>query len=268
MFPIHDDNPTLRTSYVLYGFILLNFISWIFIQGAGLDEDLLSLTVTNLGISGVGVASGNWYQFLTAPFMHASWDHLLFNMLFLWIFGNNVEDATGALRFIVFYLLCGAVSATPEIFMGPEIPMVGASGAIAAVMGAYLVLYPKARVYVPLWLIFRIFVFRIPAFLVIGFYMLVYASGFMDEAALLQQPIDENTEIVAHGAHFVGLVSGALLILLFRNVELLKDHPYAGWSAEIPPAQPLPKILKSSIDTINFILLGALVVSLLAITFA
>src|SRR5688572_7992356 len=168
MFPIRDDNPHFLTPIVTYGLIAANVLAWVLLQGIGL-EPALSSSVCRLGLipgellqtapAGARFPVGPdslcvigdmraWYTPVTSMFMHGGWFHLLGNMWFLWIFGNNVEDSMGRVRFVVFYLLCGLGAAFAQILSNPSspIPMVGASGAIGGVMGAYAFLYPHARV--------------------------------------------------------------------------------------------------------------------------
>src|SRR5687767_14805732 len=170
MFPLGDDNPTLHTPWMTYVILALIFAAWVLVQGAGFSEEQLAVSVCNLGLVpaelmhtrpiGFGVpitrelacvvddAAINWLTPITSMFLHGSWGHILGNALFLWVFGNNIEDSTGPFRFLVFYLLCGLVAVAAHIAMEPNspVPTVGASGAISGIMGAYLVLYPHARV--------------------------------------------------------------------------------------------------------------------------
>ena len=167
MFPIRDDNPTLGTPVVVVLFIGLNVAAWLLIQGMGADPQL-SRSVCELGLipgeylgripagqtipmgpqmSCVVEARSEWYTPLTSMFLHGGWLHLIGNMWFLWVFGNNVEDSMGHVRFFIFYILCGLAAAAAQTFVNPSsaMPMVGASGAISGVMGAYIVLYPGCR---------------------------------------------------------------------------------------------------------------------------
>jgi membrane associated rhomboid family serine protease len=169
MFPYRDENETQRPAIVTGAIIGLNVLTWIAVQGAG-DTIPLAKSVCELGLIpgeltgslpvGTGFSMGDGLvcatdpgrqvaHLLTSMFMHGSWMHLLGNMWFLWIFGDNVEDSMGHLRFVVFYLLCGLAAALGQILADPSsaIPMVGASGAISGVMGGYLLLYPNVRVF-------------------------------------------------------------------------------------------------------------------------
>src|SRR3712207_2907277 len=170
MIPISDDNPTLRTPVMTY--LLLGAIGfvWFYVQKAGVDAFAMAKSVCDLGMvpgeltgrAPLGFAVPlsetaacvvdnepiNRFTPLTSMFLHGGWGHLLGNCLFLWVFGNNVEDSMGRMRFLVFYLLCGLVAAGAHILVDSSspVPTVGASGAISGVMGAYLVLYPRVRV--------------------------------------------------------------------------------------------------------------------------
>ena len=169
MFPYHDENETQRPAYVTMVLVAINVLVWILIQGAGSSVPLAT-SVCNLGLipgeltgalqPGAGFPMGDGlvcltdpgrqpFNVLTSMFLHGSWMHLLGNMWFLWLFGNNVEDAMSRPRFVVFYLLSGLAAALLQVVAEPgsAIPMVGASGAISGVMGAYLVLFPRVRVF-------------------------------------------------------------------------------------------------------------------------
>src|SRR4030095_5801507 len=167
MFPYHDENDTLRPAYVTMTIIALNVLAWLFVQGAG-STLAVAKSVCNLGLvpaelmrsvpPGTGFLLGRGMACIVDPgrepihvftsmFLHGSWMHLLGNMWFLWLFGNNIEDSMTRPRFVVFYLLCGLAAAVAQVYCEAHshMPMVGASGAISGVMGAYLVLYPRVR---------------------------------------------------------------------------------------------------------------------------
>jgi membrane associated rhomboid family serine protease len=235
VFPYRDDNPTLSPPVVTYALIGLNILVWAMVQGLG-QSPILEASVCRYGVipgrlfgligPGAVVPLGDqvvcrvgtfpaWATVLSSMFMHGGWLHLIGNMWFLWIFGNNVEDSTGRLRFLLFYLLCGVVAAAAQSVASPSsaVPMVGASGAISGVMGAYIVLYPQVRVHMLVFL--GIFITRIavPAYFMLGYWFLLQiASGFLSQ---------EETGGVAFLAHAGGFVAGMLLIFLFRNAELV-----------------------------------------------
>ena len=242
MFPIRDDNPHFLTPIVTYGLIAANVLAWAVLQGFG-TEPSLSRSVCQLGLTPgellqlaspgaqVPIAEGvvcivtdmpSWFTPLTSMFMHGGWMHLIGNMWFLWIFGNNVEDSMGHARFLAFYLLCGLTAGAVQTFADPAsiIPMVGASGAIGGVMGAYVVLYPRVHVHMLVFLGFFVTTIAVPAVFMLGYwFVLQLISGWLSNTA-------EGG--VAFWAHVGGFIAGALLVLLFRNPRLLARHPYYG----------------------------------------
>lgn len=233
MFPYRDDNPSILTPVVTVGLIAANIAAWFLIQGAGMDTRLaasvceLGLIPGDLlqrlpvgyafsvgdGLACVVEAGSSWRTIVTSMFLHGGWLHLLGNCWYLWVFGNNVEDAMGHLRFLGFYLLAGAMAAGLQVAMGPDsaIPMVGASGAISGVMGAYVVLYPKVRVHTLVFLLIFFFRVTLPAWVMLGFWLAMQ---------LLNAQV-EQVGGVAVWAHIGGFVAGALLILIFRDPALL-----------------------------------------------
>jgi membrane associated rhomboid family serine protease len=235
VFPLRDDNPHFLTPVVTYALIAANVLAWALLQGLG-TEPLLSSSVCRLGLipaellqtPPVGprvcaLGDAQWYTPVTSMFLHGGWFHLLGNMWFLWIFGNNVEDSMGHARFLVFYLLCGLAAAALQTFTdsASPVPMVGASGAIGGVMGAYVVLYPRVRVHMLVFLGFFVTTFAVPAIFMLGYwFVLQLLSGLFSIGA------DGG---VAFWAHVGGFGAGALLVLLFRDPRLLARHPYYGW---------------------------------------
>lgn len=242
MIPLSDNNPTLRTPVVTVALLLLLAATWLLVQGAGLDMQALAASTCNLGLIpseitrgapvGTAVPLGegmacvvdreriNYLTPLTSMFLHGGWMHLLGNGLFLWVFGNNVEDGMGRARFAVFYLVCGLAAAAAQIAADPgsSVPVVGASGAISGVMGAYLVLYPHARVNTLFIFIIIFRVIPLPAWLV-----LVYWFGLQVVAALPQLAGTRDTVSsgVAVMAHVAGFITGALLAKIFENRRLV-----------------------------------------------
>jgi membrane associated rhomboid family serine protease len=237
MFPYRDDNPTLATPIVTLVLIAANVVIWMVVQGMG-AEPSLSRSVCELGLipgellgrlpegfsvpmsrSTVCVISGqhSWFTPLSSMFLHGGWFHLIGNMWFLWVFGNNVEDSMGHFRFLTFYLLCGIAAAATQTLVNPAsaVPMVGASGAISGVMGAYVVLYPRVRVH--MLVILGIFITRIvvPAYLMLGYWFLLQLIG---------GGLARGEGGVAFWAHAGGFVAGALLIHVFRDPELVEKH--------------------------------------------
>ncbi len=208
MFPIRDHNPSGRTPYVSRALIALNVFVFLIYWLPAQSEQHLQLFFITWGMRPFEIVQGRDLETLfTSMFLHGGWMHLGGNMLYLWIFGDNVEDELGHGRFLAFYLACGVAAALAQIAADPYsgIPMVGASGAIAGVLGAYLLMFPRARVdvLVIFFIVFRIF--PIPAWLVLGFWFgLQLFSGFA-------MPLDEGG--VAYWAHAGGFVAGLVLIL-------------------------------------------------------
>jgi rhomboid family protein len=237
MFPYRDDNPTIATPIVTLLLIAANVVVWILVQGMG-SEPSLSRSVCELGLipgellgrlpegfsvpmsrETACVISGqqSWFTPLSSMFLHGGWFHLIGNMWFLWVFGNNVEDSMGHFRFLAFYLLCGIAAAATQTLVNPAsaVPMVGASGAISGVMGAYVVLYPRVRVHVLVILVVFITRIVVPAYLMLGYWFLLQLIG---------GGLARGEGGVAFWAHAGGFVAGALLIHVFRDPELVAKH--------------------------------------------
>jgi membrane associated rhomboid family serine protease len=171
------------------------------------------------GVSCVLGNTASWYTPLTSMFLHGGWMHLIGNMWFLHIFGNNVEDSMGRFRYLVFYLLCGIAAALTQTFVSPNsgIPMVGASGAIGGVMGAYVVLYPRVQIHMLIFLFVIITRIVVPAYWMLGYWFLLQlVSGWGSLGA--------DRGGVAFGAHVGGFVAGAVLVYLFRSPVLVAEH--------------------------------------------
>lgn len=226
MIPIKDDNPTELTPIVTVILIVANLAAWVALQGAGMDLEVLQASVWRYGavpceITHACARQGGlgWGEIFTSMFMHGGWEHILGNMLFLWVFGNNIEDSMGHTRFILFYLICGVVAGLAHVLLMPasDIPTVGASGAISGVMGAYVVLYPQARVQT--WLP-PFFLFRIRAwFFLIYWFALQLMTGVGSLGT-------GETGGVAVWAHIGGFIAGLVLIKPFENRKLVwaKQH--------------------------------------------
>ena len=244
MFPYRDENETQRTAIITLAMITINVFAWLFVQGAGTTL-ALAQSVCNFGLipgeltgliapgtrfpmgEGLACATDPGRQFshvLTHMFLHGSWMHLLGNMWFLWLFGNNVEDSMGRLRFIGFYLLCGLAAAAAQIITSPgsAIPMVGASGAISGVMGGYLLLYPTVRVYTLVVLGFFITSMALPAWVMLGYWFLIQiVSGWVSFAG--------EGGGVAFWAHVGGFVAGIVLVKLFARSDYVAEHKAHHW---------------------------------------
>jgi membrane associated rhomboid family serine protease len=242
MFPYKDDNPTLHPPVVTVALIIANAAAWVLLQGMG-TEQYLAESVCRLGLvpgrlagaiepgtnvmlsREIGCRVGEapaWTTLFSSMFLHGGWLHLIGNMWFLWVFGNNIEDSTGKLRFLMFYLLTGIAAALAQVAVNPQspIPMVGASGAISGVMGAYIVLYPKVRVHMLVFLGFFITRIQVPAFLMLGYWFLLQLLGGLPT-------LQDDSGGVAFWAHAGGFVAGMLLILVFRSKELIHKREVA-----------------------------------------
>ena len=243
MIPIGDENPTVRVPVATIFLIVAMLAVWVLVQGGGFDQGLLAASVCNLGMvpgelthlaplgSGVPIGPGlacviddqriNLLTPLISMFLHGGWMHILGNAMFLWVFGNNIEDVVGRGRFLAFYVICGLAAAAVHVAVDPAspIPTVGASGAISGVMGAYLVLFPRVRVRMLFWFIIILKVIPIPAWAVLLYWFgLQLLSG-------LPQLLTPNPEIaggVAVWAHVGGFVAGVLLIKLFEDRALVQ----------------------------------------------
>ena len=231
VFPVSDDNPRRHgTPYLNWGFIaacVMVFFWQVSLGPQGGEIAIFSLGMIPARVFGYAELSPDiatvpaWATIVTSMFMHGGWLHLGGNMLFLWIFGDNIEDSMGHARYFVFYLVCGTVAALTQGFLEPasEIPMVGASGAVSGVLGAYLLLHPGATIRTLIVLGFFVTMAHIPASLVLG----IWFVGQLVSAAMA--PPGEPG--VAFAAHIGGFVAGLALVPLFkrRRVPLLeKPH--------------------------------------------
>lgn len=244
MFPYRDENQTQHPSVVTWIVIALNALMWILVQGAG-SHFALAKSVCELGLipgeltlsvpPGTHFPMGGNLVCLTDPgmqvtnvftsmFLHGSWLHILGNMWFLWIFGNNIEDSMGHLRFVAFYLICGVAAAMAQVIANPAstVPMVGASGAISGVMGGYLILYPRVRVYAIVPLGFFLTSIAMPAWVMLGYWFLIQIfSGMVS--------FSQEGGGVAFWAHAGGFIAGLVLIKLFARQDYLEAHRRDHW---------------------------------------
>jgi len=229
VFPIHDENPIDIIPYVTYavlGTCIAAFL-WQFSSGdEGQYVIVRALGVTPAVLFGHGelpqdlIWVPKYATVFTSMFLHGGWMHLIGNMLFLWVFGNNIEASMGSVRFIVFYLLCGvgAVLAQGLPDTQSAIPMIGASGAISGVLGAYLILYPKARVTVVIPIFIVLQTIKVPALVVLGIWFLMqlyssFSAGYGGGG-------------VAFGAHVGGFIAGMVLIPLFKYRHVSLQIPF------------------------------------------
>ena len=246
MIPYHDENETQRTPIVTFVLIALCVAAWLLAQGAG-SPVALAQSVCELGLipgeltlsvppgtrfpMGEGVAcltdpGRQTTNLITSMFMHGSWMHLLGNMWFLWLFGNNIEDSMTRPRFIAFYLLSGIAAALAQVVADPSsaIPMVGASGAISGVMGAYLVLFPRVRVYTMIPLGFFFHSMALPAWV-----MLIYWGALQLFGGVTSIVSEQSGGGVAFWAHLGGFLAGVVLVKLFESPKRVVAHTSHQW---------------------------------------
>jgi membrane associated rhomboid family serine protease len=235
MIPIRDDTPRFSTPFVTYFIIALNTVVFLFeLSVGGQGHRALNSLMYQFGVVPAhfervltaGPASslpGLLLPVLTSMFLHASWLHIIGNMWVLWIFGDNIEDYLGHFTYLFFYLVSGFAAAIAHILLnaGSSVPSVGASGAIAGVMGAYFMLYPRARVLV--WFP-PIFFFHLPAWLVLGYWFLVQ---FLSGAATSIAETSQTSGGIAFWAHVGGFVAGLVLIKVLP--ERPRRYRYAAW---------------------------------------
>jgi membrane associated rhomboid family serine protease len=249
MFPIADDNPTLRRPVVTYVLLALLLAVWLVVQGGGgllgtefqmvasvCDWGMVpgeltrqaplgyALPMTRDAACVVDAEPRNVLTPLTSMFLHGGWAHLLGNALYLWIFGNNIEDSVGRGRFVAFYLICGLVAAAAHVAVTPgsPVPTVGASGAISGLLGGYLVLYPRARVrtFFP-----PFFLFWVPAWLVLVFWFGGQVLSGLPELSPMRPDVSGG---VAVWAHIGGFVAGVVLVKLFEDRSRVRRRTTAG----------------------------------------
>ena len=229
MFPLRDENPTELVPFITVAIILLNLGIWLTLQGAGAGSTFIDSLceygsipgeLTGALPAGRAVSLGDyrcvsggrtWSTVLTSMFMHGGWGHLIGNMWFLWVFGNNVEDSMGHVRFLAFYLLTGIAAAAAHVLTAPAspVPTVGASGAISGVMGAYIVLYPRVRI---LTLVF-VYLVHVPAWLMLGYWFFIQ---FLSASA------SGAGAGIAFWAHVGGFVVGVVLVKGFERKRLVE----------------------------------------------
>lgn len=238
MIPLGDDRPTVRVPVMTYFLIGVNVLVWLWVQGGGFNPQRLAVTVCDLGMvpgelthmarlgESVPIGPGlacvvdndriNILTPLLSMFLHGGWMHLLGNMIYLAVFGRNVEDSMGRARFLAFYLICGLIAAATHIALNPTsaVPTVGASGAISGVLGAFLVLYPRVTVRMFVF----IFVVRIRAWLVLIYWFALQALSGVSELNELSPSVSGG---VAVWAHVGGFLAGVTLARIFVNPSLM-----------------------------------------------
>jgi membrane associated rhomboid family serine protease len=217
LIPLKDDNPTSRFPIITILLIIANVAVFVYtdILGLGGKEFFLHYAAIPVNITSLGAYSGVTplsavTTIFTSQFLHGGLFHVGGNMLFLWIFGNNIEDRLGSIGFLFFYPICGAIAVFAQMLPDPssQIPMVGASGAIAGVMGAYLLAFPRARVLTLIWIIFIIRLIWLPAYVIIIYWILLQVLYQFGSAG---QPGG-----VAYLAHIGGFAAGLVFYMIYR----------------------------------------------------
>jgi membrane associated rhomboid family serine protease len=217
MIPLRDVIPSRTTPYITVTIISLNALAWFY--ELTMPERQLNAFIY---VYGVVPASFSAPTLITSMFLHGGWMHVIGNMWYLWIFGDNVEDRVGHGRFIVFYLLCGIAAALGQIAIDPTstLPTIGASGAIAGVMGAYFLLYPQSRVLTLVTIIFFWEIVELPALVLLGFWFLMQLFS----AGAIAVTASTNGGGVAFMAHVVGFLTGLVGVLVFRKRERVDQY--------------------------------------------
>ncbi|SEW25711.1 Membrane associated serine protease, rhomboid family [Cognatiyoonia koreensis] len=233
MLPIRDHNPSETVPYVTYVLIALNVGIFLFMSVLATSEQALGYIYYHFGMIPVRISMGEGYSGLvTAIFLHGGFMHLAGNMLFLWIFGDNLEDKMGPVVFALFYMVCGVGANIAQFALEPgsPVPTVGASGAIAGVMGGYILLFPKAKVDIFIYFVVFFRILPLPAWIMLGVWF----------GLQLFNTINGTEAGIAYMAHAAGFVIGALLTLptfrrlggqrFWRNTDYHPDHPAADYS--------------------------------------
>lgn len=224
MIPIRDDNPSTTAPIVTIGLIAINVV--VYLLQFSQPPEVQAQTVYAWGAIPerlfTGGHPGDWITVLTSMFMHGGLAHLGGNMLYLWIFGNNIEDRLGHVKYLFFYLLSGVAAALAFALFNPssDVPMVGASGAISGVLGAYIILFPRTNVIVLIFFFFIRFV-AIPAFIVLGLWFVMQFTGILGG--------NQAGGGVAYMAHVGGFVFGAAAVYIFRPKRPVQLR--RGWAA-------------------------------------
>ena len=251
LIPLRDHNPTRRVPWITIGLIAVNLA--VFLREIALGPDMhlflarwgatpfeLTSLIDLVGrFEGAAVVHVEGPSFLpltalTSMFLHGGWLHLLFNMHFLWVFGNNVEDFLGPLRFLAFYLVCGLLGLAAHVATDPEsiVPTIGASGAVSGMLGAYVVLYPKARITSMLFLGFIVQFLQVPALLLISIWTALQLFGGISG---LTVPGDGGG--VAYWAHIGGFVAGYVALRFLFRAALAQERLRTRWR-QLPGALP------------------------------
>ena len=224
-FPFADENPTNSKPLISWGIILvcvIIFLNYVFEKDYTKEMIFLSFGMIPALIFGSSELSVSLnvippiFTIITSMFLHGGWMHLIGNMTYLYIFGDNIEETLGKIKFIIFYLLTGGCAALAQALLDPSstIPMVGASGAIAGILGGYLVLFPRAKIKVFFWFIIFFKVIKIRAYIVLGGWILIQFLSFNGN--------DLNSGGIAYAAHIGGFISGIILIYIIKNKKEIR----------------------------------------------
>lgn len=227
MIPLKDNIPSMRKPYVMIGILVLNILVFLYELSLGSDVNRFFLTFGAIPCEIVFYT--NFFALFTifsSMFIHGSFEHIIGNMLYLWIFGNNVEDAFGHGKFFLFYLICGFFGSGLQILIHPtsKIPLIGASGAISGILGAYLVLYPRARVLALIPFLFFLRLVYLPAVLFLLFWIFVQALQGISSLG----DVGYVRGGVAWFAHIGGFITGVILALPIRR-RIKKTYEYGDW---------------------------------------
>jgi membrane associated rhomboid family serine protease len=219
MIPLRDVIPSRTTPYITFTIIALNALAWFY--EVTLPREDLNVLLQNFGVVPAFFSAPT---LITSMFLHGGWMHVIGNMWYLWIFGDNVEDRVGHGRFIVFYLLCGIAAAFGQMAMDPHstLPTIGASGAIAGVMGAYFVLYPRSRVLTLVPLFFYYQIFELPALYLLGFWFLLQLFS----AGAIAATASTGGGGVAFMAHVAGFIVGIAAVFVLKK----REQPDSRWA--------------------------------------
>ena len=214
LFPYKDDNPRILIPYVTYGIIAINILVFVIQFNLGISSQMAEENfIYNFGFI---PANFSFITIFTSMFLHGGFSHIMGNMWFLWVFGDNVEGVLGHAKYALFYILCGVAATISQLLINPAstIPMVGASGAIAGVLGMYMIRFPKANVHVFAFIIIFFTTFRIPALFVLGFWFFNQLTNGLGSLGF------NTTGGVAWFAHIGGFIAGIMLNQAFKHVRL------------------------------------------------
>ncbi len=213
LFPYKDDNPRVLVPYVTYGIITINVLVFIFQFNLGMSNPIGEENF--IYRFGFVPANFSFITIFTSMFLHGGFSHIMGNMWFLWVFGDNVEGVLGHAKYALFYILCGLAATISQLLINPEssIPMVGASGAIAGVLGMYMIRFPNANVHVFAFIIIFFTTFRIPALFVLGFWFFNQLTSGLTSLGF------DTTGGVAWFAHIGGFVAGVMLNQAFKHIR-------------------------------------------------